>query len=693
MAESETVAAEEAEALTEVAAEAMFSSLDLLVLAAVGLAAVYYLVLRNRKKEEELAQMQSFTISATAMPVSTDDGSFVDKMKSSGKNLLVVYGSQTGTAEEFGTRISKECRRYGMRGLVADPEECSMQELPRLTEVDDHLVVFLMATYGEGDPSDNAQEFYEWLKDAEVEMTGVRYTVFGLGNKTYEHYNAMGKFVDKRMEELGATRVFELGMGDDDANIEEDFLAWKERMFPHVKEYLGLEDSGEEEKRQYELKVLEDVNHNDIFTGEVARLRSYTKQRPPFDAKNPYLAPLRVNTQLQKAGDRVLMHLELDIDGSRIRYEAGDHVAVYPTNDPAIVERMGELLSVDLDSIISLDAIDPDTAKKHPFPCPTTYRTALLHYLDITSVPKHFVLKELADFTTDPQEKERLLLMSSSTEEGKAVYHEWVVDPVRTLTHLLEDLPSCRPPLDLLCELLNRLQPRYYSISSSAKVHPARIHITCVQVLYQTPTGRTNRGVATTWLLHHQTSDQAEDAAGDEQPLPRHLRVPCFVRKSQFRLPSRVQTPVILIGPGTGFAPMRGFIQERAFQKQQGKEVGETWMFYGCRHRDEDFMYQEELEQFEADGVIKLSVAFSRDQEQKVYVTHHLRERAAEVWRVLGVEHGHVYVCGDAKSMARDVNTLLTEICRDQGGMAPEEADKYIKTMRSQKRYSEDVWS
>jgi len=221
-------------------------------------------------------------------------------------------------------------------------------------------------------------------------------------------------------------------------------------------------------------------------------------------------------------------------------------------------------------------------------------------------------------------------------------------------------------------------------------VHPARIHITCVQVLYQTPTGRTNRGVATTWLLHHQTSDQA---AGDEQPLPRHLRVPCFVRKSQFRLPSRVQTPVILIGPGTGFAPMRGFIQERAFQKQQGKEVGETWMFYGCRHRDEDFMYQEELEQFEADGVIKLSVAFSRDQEQKVYVTHHLRERAAEVWRVLGVEHGHVYVCGDAKSMARDVNTLLTEICRDQGGMAPEEADKYIKTMRSQKRYSEDVWS
>ncbi|XP_043191359.1 NADPH--cytochrome P450 reductase-like isoform X1 [Amphibalanus amphitrite] len=689
-AESQPVM-EQADVAAEAAAESMFSTLDLIVLALLGLAAVYYVILRNKRKEEELAQMQSFTITSSAMPMSVSDDSFIDKMKSSGKNVLVVYGSQTGTAEEFSTRISKECRRYGMRGLVADPEECSMQDLPRLTELDTHLAIFVLATYGEGDPSDNAQEFHEWLKETDVDLSGINYTVFGLGNKTYEHYNAMGKFVDRRMEELGATRVFELGLGDDDANIEEDFLGWKERMFPHVKEYLGIEDSGEEEKRQYELKVLEDANHNDIFSGEVARLRSYTKQRPPFDAKNPYLAPLRVNRRLQKGGDRELMHLELDIEGSRIRYEAGDHVAVYPTNDLALVDKLGEIFNVNLDTIISLNAIDPDTAKKHPFPCPTTYRTALLHYLDITSVPKHYVLKELAEYATDEKEKERLLLMAASSEEGKAAYHQWMLDPCRTLLHLLEDMPSCRPPLDLLCELLNRLQPRYYSISSSSKVHPTRIHITCVQVKYQTSTGRTNRGVATTWLLGHKTSDRVP--AEGEPPLPMDVRVPCFVRKSQFRLPSRSTTPVIMIGPGTGFAPMRGFIQERAFQKEQGKEVGETWMFYGCRHKEEDYMYREELEKYEADGVIKLSVAFSRDQAQKVYVTHHLKEHAADVWRLLGQQNGHVYVCGDAKSMARDVSHLLTDICRDQGGMDAQQADQYIKTMRSQKRYSEDVWS
>lgn len=687
---------------------AWFSTLDLLVLLVCGAGAGYFLLVRRRNQLGSTNPSYTYSIAPPQASVAAED-CFVDKMLNSGRNVLVVYGSQTGTAEDFANRISRECRRYGMRALVVDPEEYSMEDLGRLREVERHLAVFVMATYGEGDPTDNALEFIDWIQQGdEDQLKGINYTVFGLGNKTYEHYNSTGKLVDKRLSEMGATRVFELGLGDDDANIEEDFISWKEQMFPHVKELLGIEDSGEEEKRQFELKVHDDFEADNIFTGETARLHSFSKQRPPFDARNPYLAPLVVRRQLQRGGDRQLMHLELDIEGSRIRYEAGDHVAVYPVNNAETVERIGQLLNTDLDTVISLVAVDSDVSKKHPFPCPTTYRTALLHYLDITSPPKHFLLKELIDFTSDPEDKQQLQLISSNSEAGRAANATWIHTSCRQLVHVLEDLGSCRPPLDLLCELLPRLQPRYYSISSSAKVHPTRIHITCVLVSYLTPTDRQNLGVATSWLYNHATTtdstqqqeqQEAKVTTEDGRPrlknetLPRDVLVPCFVRKSQFRLPVRAVRPVILIGPGTGFAPMRGFIQERAFQREQGKEVGETWMFFGCRRSSEDYIYREELEQYEKDGIIKLVLAFSRDQSDKVYVTHRLLEYASDIWRLIGQLSGHVYVCGDARHMARDVSTTLNTIVQQNGGLSQQQSDEMLKNMRSRRRYSEDVWS
>ena len=195
------------------------------------------------------------------------------------------------------------------------------------------------------------------------------------------------------------------------------------------------------------------------------------------------------------------------------------------------------------------------------------------------------------------------------------------MNDVRHLTHVLEDLPSCKPAIDHVLELLPRLQPRFYSIASSSKVHPTSIHICGVVVEYQTPTNRTNLGVATSWLR------TKVPTGGDADP----PRIPVYVRRNQFRLPSRPQTPVIMIGPGTGLAPFVGFIQERAWQKEQGKPVGPTVLYFGCRNKGQDFIYKEELEKWEQDGVLTLHTAFSRDQPEKVYVTHRLREHG-EVW-------------------------------------------------------------
>uniref|UniRef100_A0A8C9VD39 NADPH--cytochrome P450 reductase n=1 Tax=Scleropages formosus TaxID=113540 RepID=A0A8C9VD39_SCLFO len=600
------------------------------------------------------------------------------------KNIVVFYGSQTGTAEEFSNRLSKDARRYGMKGMAADPEEYDMSELSRLTEIENSLAIFCMATYGEGDPTDNAQEFYEWLQETNNSLDGVNFAVFALGNKTYEHYNATGKFVDKRLAELGASRIFDLGMGDDDGNLEEDFVSWREQFWPAVSEYFGVEATGEDcSIRQYELVVHNDIDVNKVYTGELARLKSFEIQKPPFDSKNPFLAPVATNRKLNKGGTRHLMHLELDISGSKIRYDSGDHVAVYPMNDTSMVNKLGEILGSDLDTVISLNNLDEESNKKHPFPCPTTYRTALTHYLDISNPPRTNVLYEIAQYATDPKDQENLRKMASSSAEGKAMYHSWVQESRRNIVAILEDMPSLQPPIDHLCELLPRLQARYYSIASSAKVHPNSIHICAVVVEYETKTGRTNKGVATNWLKNKVVTDNGNKSS-----------VPMYVRKSQFRLPFKATNPVIMIGPGTGIAPFMGFIQERAWLKQKGKGGGETVLYYGCRHQKEDFLYQEELEEYERSGVLtQLHVAFSRDQEHKVYVQHLLKQNKENLWNLIDSQTAHIYICGDARNMARDVQNTFFEIVEEMGGMTHNQAVDYIKKLMTKGRYSQDVWS
>ncbi|KAL9695108.1 hypothetical protein quinque_014393 [Culex quinquefasciatus] len=662
--------------------EPFLGPLDIVLLLVLVAGAAWYL-LKNKKKEAQTSQFKSYSIQPTAVNTMTmAENSFIKKLKSSGRRLVVFYGSQTGTAEEFAGRLAKEGLRYQMKGMVADPEECDMEELLTLKDIDKSLAVFCLATYGEGDPTDNCMEFYEWIQNNDVDFTGLNYAVFGLGNKTYEHYNKVGIYVDKRLEELGASRVFELGLGDDDANIEDDFITWKDKFWPAVCDHFGIESTGDEVlTRQYRLLEQPETSPERLYTGEVARLHSLQTQRPPFDAKNPFMAPIKINRELHKSGGRSCMHIEFDIEGSKMRYEAGDHLAMYPVNDSDLVTRLGKLCNADLDTIFSLINTDTDSSKKHPFPCPTTYKTALTHYLEITALPRTHILKELAEYCSDEKDKEFLRFMSSTAPEGKAKYQEWVQDSSRNIVHVLEDVPSCHPPIDHICELLPRLQPRYYSISSSSKLYPTTVHVTAVLVKYVTKTGRTNNGVATTFLAQKKVNGES---------LP---RVPIFIRKSQFRLPAKTETPVIMVGPGTGLAPFRGFIQERDFNKQEGKEIGQTVMYFGCRKRSEDYIYEEELEDYVKRGVISLRTAFSRDQPQKVYVTHLLEEDMDLIWEVIGVNKGHFYICGDAKNMATDVRNILLKVLQTKGNMSESEATQYVKKMEAQKRYSADVWS
>eukprot|EP00127_Corallochytrium_limacisporum_P005297 Clim_evm28s202 gene=Clim_evmTU28s202 len=663
----------------------------LLILLGIGGAAYYYYSQPAKPKVSILgpgAKKLNGT-NGTRSSAMFDDSDFVEQMKRDKKDMVIFFGSQTGTAEDFARRLAKEAAGLGFKCLVADIEDYEMENLTKLGGElgEDHLAVFCMATYGEGDPTDNSQTFWDWMHDeadvGETDMSKLKFAVFSLGNKTYEHYQSVGRYTDKRLEELGAQRMCERGEGDDDGSIEDDFVAWKEQFWPTIAEKYGREINfdGIGEERTYEV-VKSEVAEKYVYTGEPARVGSYRTQRGPYDQKNPFLAPMAVKKDLfTVGGERHCYHIEFNLKGSGIRYAAGDHLGVYPTNDLELVKKIVERLGDDIDTVMKFKPIDPAAGAKGPFPNPCTYRTALMHYADITTPLKGHHFNELAKYCT--VEEEQNAMKELGTKDGKAKLDKFLQHGQGDLLDVLERFPSLQPPIDHVLEMLPRMQIRYYSISSSPKVDPNIVAITAVLVEYNLPSGRNKKGVATGWF-HNLNCDGQE------------VKVPCFVRKSTFRLPGKKNTPVIMIGPGTGLAPFRGFIQDReADVKTAGGDTSDLNMdlYYGCRKSAEDYLYRDYLEESDKNGILtNLYTAFSREGPKKVYVQHLLEKQAARVWELLE-QGGHVYICGDASNMARDVHNVLIKAIKDGGNMTDNEAHEYIQKLEKQHRYQKDVWS
>ncbi|KAL4002238.1 NADPH--cytochrome P450 reductase [Acanthocheilonema viteae] len=650
--------------------------IDLIVLIVLLLTTVYYswkLWIEKTTNKFTSSVLPSYTSFGSSFDRQT---SFVARMKSEERKVIIIYGSQTGTAEELAGRLSKDVQNYGQKALLLDPEEMDVEDFGKIKEIPGVLLILCMATYGEGDPTDNAQEFYQHILNTNLDLTGVNFAVFGLGNKTYGHFNEMAKYFNRRMEEFGATRIYGLGLGDDDGNLEEDFMRWREGFWSAVINIFGWEIAETGLVRQYRFEIVKDFSVK-LFTGEYGRLGSFEKQRPPFNQKNPFIATVSVNHELHGiSSDRSCRHIEFIINEARMRYEVGDHLGVFPTNDPVLVEELGRLLDVDMDLRFSLVNLDEENLKKNPFPCPCTIRTAFTHYVDICAPVKSNVLKALASFTNAENEKERLLLLSTANEQGLKEYGNYIQKERRSIIDILRAFSTCKPPVDYVLELLPRLQPRYYSIASSSKYSRDSLAITVIVTRYMIGS-RLIKGVCTNFLL--------QKGEGS--------KVPIFVRKSTMRLPHRLKTPVIMIGPGTGFAPFRGFLQERSWQKEQGQDIGPMTLYYGCRHPEHDYIYENELKKFIQDGVLsELHTAFSRVTAKKVYVQDQIWKNREAVWKA--VEDGaNICVCGDARNMARDVQNTFMRIFIEIGGKTETEAQKFLKDLERKRCYQTDVWS
>jgi NADPH-ferrihemoprotein reductase len=603
---------------------------------------------------------------------------------------MVLFGSQTGTAEDFGEQIVSEMEAYGIVGDLKDMEDVDGDEL-----MEQSLVLFVVATYGEGEPTDNAKDLWEWVsKECTEDLKALKFGVFGLGNKTYEHYNWMGRKLNERLVELGAAEVIKYGEGDDDATLEDDFSEWKKSLWAPLCEQLGVK----QDVSLFETGSLtRSWKWEVVFAGEakaaapasgVVRERFSGKVDPKkrvYDQHHPFYTEIENYRELNAEGcERGCLHADIRLPKG-VRYEEGDHLALYPVNASALVSAYCDYFGYDptLDLLV-FGNTDKDRGKILFGPAPLAHALATL--VDLQDVPRKSVLERFASYCSENPEQEKALRQYLE----KQTYIDQVEKRYMTVLEILQSLPGPRlvvPPEQFL-QIVAPLQPRYYSISSSMRwLAPSLLtSITCARVDYKSPTGREHPGVASHWLYNLQKKNP--DYSG---------RVAAFVRSSTFRMPSSGR-PAIMIGPGTGLAPFMGFIQRRAAdkrargeQKNGAEKKSEDMLFTGFRNKQE-YLYGEQLEQWAQEGLVELHVAFSREGPEKHYVQHDIEKNQDRVWELIDSRKGNVYICGDANHMEKDVVATLLRIFAAKKGGSEQAAQAYLEKMVSTKQLQKDTW-
>ena len=545
--------------------------------------------------------------------------------------LLICFGSQTGTAEGLAKELAQEATQRGFT-----PKLHPLNDFEAAGFATAKKAVIISSTWGDGDAPDNAVNFWNWLKaDATARLEHLEFAVLGLGDKNYSDFCGAAKNFDDRLAALGAKRL--APRGECDIDYESAAKKWMDGLW----EKLGAGGAGSPLPAAA-------TNGTDGAHG-VTRPTSETAT-PAFSKSHPFPARLLKNLPLNGDGSaKEVRHYEIALGGSGLAYEVGDALGVLPTNCDALVTEVLAALGATGDEPVTLENIV------------VPLRLALAQNFELGK-PTSELLAEIGK-RAPAGELAPLLAPDKADDLKKWLYGRDVLD-------VLLLAPKSISVAELL-PLLRKLSPRLYSISSSPKAHPSEVHLTVGAVRYEKH-GRHRKGVASTFLA---------DRAGDI--------VKVFVNPSHgFRPPANGDAPMIMVGPGTGIAPFRAFLEERAATSAKGK----NWLFFGDQKRSADFLYEEQLTAWQKSGFLtRLDLAFSRDQTEKIYVQTRMLENAAELWSWLEAG-GHFYVCGDASRMAKDVDEALHKVIETVGGKSADEAKAYVEKMKSEKRYQRDVY-
>ena len=650
---------------------------------------------------------------------------------SAAPEVKFLFGSQTGNAAEICKEMAAEAPAKGFPNVHCNAmNEVDVKDVLKPGAV----VVYVVSSTGDGDAPDNCDSFFTKLKrvakkEAGVCGAGVQYTVLGLGDQNYSAFMAVPRSFTAAMEKAGAKAFYPRGEADETLGLYEYCEKWQDGLWEPLRgaseraPALAKDPTGgvapaapapapapvpaaaanAAEADLVGVPALPACRAAVTWLTDAPTLARYPwgteSSSPPsgadqFTHEEPYLAKVaKSELMTDPKSDRRVLHVEFDTRGARgLDFEPGDSLGVLPQNDPALVNALAARLGLDPNAVFELGWAEgqaPSGPTSAPplrhIRCPASVGAALTHAVDVTAPPRKSLLRVLAEACTDAGERRDLLTLCS--RGGRDEYKVRCGDECPTLLDLLESHPSCAPGWAELLDALQPLQPRMYSITSAPEAHGGVPAVAFSVVEFSTPLGATRRGVATNWL-DRRASDQT-------------FRVPLYVKKStHFAPPTDVSHPVIMIGPGTGVAPFRGFLERRramiAAADAASPPPGPAWLFFGCRRRDEDYLYRGDLESFAADGTLtELVTAFSRESSTtKTYVQHRIAERAAEVAAIVAAPEARVYVCGDGANMAKDVHGALVDaLAVHVDGMDEKRASEMLMAMTKEGRYVRDIWS
>lgn len=541
------------------------------------------------------------------------------------QELLVLFGSQTGNAKAIASQFAEQFKATGQQVKLLNMADFKPKQLKDTT----HLAI-VVSTHGEGEAPDDAVQLHEYLASKKApNLAHLKYAVLGLGDSSYEFFCQTAKDFDERLSKLGAQAL--LPRIDCDVDYDDQVAGWTGDLNAKLKEEFTPSS------------VVPMPGINISSPTKVANAVQYTK-------KNPFEAELIESLKITgRDSVKDIRHIEIDLSDSGIDYQPGDALGVWFENDPLLVERILEQLKIEPTETVT---IKDETL---------SIFEALTSKLELTQSYPGFVQKYAAVINNT---KLNALLAD------KAALREYLAD--RQIADVIFDFPTAIAAQDLV-NALRPLMPRLYSIASSQAEVEDEVHLTVALVEYE-QFGFTHQGGASGYLSKRLEAGQ---------------KVKVYVEKNQnFKLPENTDTPVIMIGPGTGIAPFRAFLQEREAQEAKGQ----NWLFFGNPHFTQDFLYQVEFQKYLKDGILsRISLAFSRDQAEKIYVQHRILEQGKDVYQWLE-DGAHLYVCGDANHMAKDVNDALVQVVMEHGGKERADAEKYLNDLRRNKRYQKDVY-
>uniref|UniRef100_A0A6N2LDX9 NADPH-dependent FMN and FAD-containing oxidoreductase n=1 Tax=Salix viminalis TaxID=40686 RepID=A0A6N2LDX9_SALVM len=633
--------------------------------------------------------------------------------------LLILYATQTGNALDAAERIGRDAERRGCAASVSSIDDFDASSLPHRD-----TVIFVVSTTGQGDTPDSMKRNIakNWLE-------GVHYAVFGLGDSGYQKYNFVAKKLDRRISDLGATAIVERGLGDDQhpSGYEGALDPWMSslwimlyqinpKFFPNGPDFV-ISDTTLIDRPKFQITYLEtdkvDLQSSsatglDRVQMQTGRARSMSPGKVSHIKNIPdcFLKMIK-NQPLSRTGcGKDVRHFELEFvsaefnlvsfkcalpSAQTIQYGVGDVLEVLPGQDPSAVDAFLQRCNLNPESLIIVHPIGIEShhrdAEGNDSKVPIKLKTFVELTMDIASAsPRRYffearMLYVMSVFATAEHEKERLQYFASP--EGRDDLYQYNQKERRTVLEVLEDFPSVQMPFEWLVQLVPPLKTRAFSISSSPSAHPNQVHLTVNVVSWTTPFKRKRTGLCSTWLAGLDPQDG--------------VCIPAWFRKGSLP-PPPASIPLVLVGPGTGCAPFRGFVEERATQDMSGA-AAPIMLFFGCRNEENDFLYKDFwLSHAQNAGPLSIArgggffVAFSRDQPQKVYVQHKMREQSERVWDLI-LEGASIYVAGSSTKMPSDVMSALEEIISKEAGVSRETAVLQLRRLEKDGRYHVEAWS